>query len=57
MRSHSGVAAEMFKALSDAGINIEMISTSEIKVTVTVAEDDIDRAANVVHEAFGLGQG
>jgi aspartate kinase len=45
----------MFKALSDAGINIEMISTSEIKVTVTVAEDDIDRAANVVHEAFGLG--
>jgi aspartate kinase len=57
MRSHSGVAAEMFKALSDAGINIEMISTSEIKVTVTVAEGDIDRAANVVHEAFGLGQG
>jgi aspartate kinase len=56
MRSHSGVAAEMFKALSDAGINIEMISTSEIKVTVTVAEGDIDRAANVVHEAFGLGQ-
>lgn len=57
MRSHSGVAAEMFKALSDADINIEMISTSEIKVTVTVAEADIDRAANVVHEAFGLGQG
>lgn len=55
MRSHSGVAAEMFKALSDAGINIEMISTSEIKVTVTVAEGDIDRAANVVHDAFGLG--
>lgn len=55
MRSHSGVAAEMFKALSDAGINIEMISTSEIKVTVTVAEGDIDQAANVVHEAFGLG--
>ena len=55
MRSHSGVAAELFKSLSDAGINIEMISTSEIKVTVTVAEGDIDRAANVVHEAFGLG--
>ena len=55
MRSHSGVAAEMFNALSDSGINIEMISTSEIKVTVTVAEGDIDRAANVVHEAFGLG--
>jgi len=55
MRSHSGVAAEMFKALADAGVNIEMISTSEIKISVTVAEGDIDRAANVVHEAFGLG--
>jgi aspartate kinase len=55
MRSHSGVAAEMFKALSDAGINIEMISTSEIMVTVTVADGHLDRAANVVHDAFGLG--
>ncbi|MEM7697023.1 MAG: aspartate kinase [Verrucomicrobiota bacterium] len=56
MRSHSGVAAEMFAALSDAGINIEMISTSEIKVTVTVAEEEIDRAAQVMHAAFGLDQ-
>tara|TARA_R110002096_G_scaffold40688_26_gene110425 strand:+ start:6051 stop:7277 length:1227 start_codon:yes stop_codon:yes gene_type:complete len=56
MRSHSGVAAEMFKALSEADINIEMISTSEIKVTVTVAEDQIDKAANVMHETFGLGK-
>lgn len=54
MRSHSGVAAEMFKALSGAGVNIEMISTSEIKVTVTVAEDQIDQAAQVMHDAFGL---
>ncbi|MCG8600990.1 MAG: aspartate kinase, partial [Verrucomicrobiales bacterium] len=54
MRSHSGVAAEMFQALSEAGINIEMISTSEIKITVTVAEEDIDRAAQVMHDAFGL---
>jgi aspartate kinase len=54
MRSHSGVAAEMFQALSGAGINIEMISTSEIKITVTVAEDQIDEAAKVMHEAFGL---
>lgn len=54
MRSHSGVAAEMFKALSEAGVNIEMISTSEIKVTVTVAEDQIDQAAQVMHDAFGL---
>ncbi|MGB0155269.1 MAG: aspartate kinase [Verrucomicrobiales bacterium] len=54
MRSHSGVAAEMFKALSEAGVNIEMISTSEIKVTVTVAEDQINQAAQVMHDAFGL---
>lgn len=54
MRSHSGVAAQMFKALSEGGINIEMISTSEIKITVTVAEDQIDEAARVTHAAFGL---
>jgi len=56
MRSHSGVAAEMFKALSEGGVNIEMISTSEIKVTVTVSEDQIDQAAQVMHDAFGLAE-
>ncbi len=56
MRSHSGVAAEMFKALSAAGINIEMISTSEIKITVTVSEEQIDDAAKVMHDAFGLAK-
>lgn len=56
MRSHSGVAAEMFKALSDSGVNIEMISTSEIKVTVTVSEDQINKAAQVMHDAFGLAE-
>ncbi|MEM9283915.1 MAG: aspartate kinase [Verrucomicrobiota bacterium] len=56
MRSHSGVAAEMFKALADGGVNIEMISTSEIKVTVTVAEEQIDTAAKVIHESFGLAE-
>ena len=54
MRSHSGVAAKMFKALGDAGINIGMISTSEIKISVTVEESDIEEAARVVHEAFDL---
>ena len=54
MRSHSGVASEMFQALADAGINIQMISTSEIKTAVIIAEDSIDQAANVVHKAFGL---
>ena len=56
MRSHSGVAAEMFAALSKAGVNIEMISTSEIKITVTVQEDQIDTAAKAAHEAFGLSE-
>jgi aspartate kinase len=54
MRSHSGVAATMFKALGDAGINIGMISTSEIKIAVTVDETRIEDAARVVHDAFEL---
>ena len=54
MRSHSGVASRMFGALADAGINIQMISTSEIKVAVTVDEAEIERAARAVHTAFGL---
>ncbi len=54
MRSHSGVAAKMFSALSQAGINIQMISTSEIKTAVTVNESEIENAAKVVHTAFGL---
>ncbi len=54
MRSHSGVAATMFKSLGDAGINIGMISTSEIKIAVTVDETRIEDAARAVHDAFGL---
>ncbi len=54
MRSHSGVAATMFKALGDKGINIGMISTSEIKIAVTVDEVYIEDAARAVHDAFGL---
>ncbi len=54
MRSHSGVAAKMFSALAHAGINIQMISTSEIKTAVTVNESEIENAARVVHTAFGL---
>lgn len=57
MRSHSGVAATMFKALGDAGINIGMISTSEIKIAVTVDEQRIEDAARAVHDAFGLDKG
>ena len=54
MRSHSGVAAKLFAALSQAGINIQMISTSEIKIAVILDEAKIAEAANVAHEAFGL---
>jgi aspartate kinase len=54
MRSHSGVAAKMFEALGKAGINIGMITTSEIKISVTVDEAHIEEAARVVHEAFDL---
>ncbi|MBL9179932.1 MAG: aspartate kinase [Verrucomicrobiaceae bacterium] len=54
MRSHSGVAAKMFKALADAKINIQMISTSEIKTAVIVEETEVENAARVVHTAFGL---
>ena len=54
MRSHSGVAAKMFESLGEAGINIGMISTSEIKISVTVDEREIEEAARVVHTAFNL---
>jgi len=54
MRSHGGVAAKMFEALSRGGINIDMISTSEIKTAVIIDETKIGEAANLVHEAFGL---
>ncbi len=56
MRSHSGVAARLFEALSAGGINIQMISTSEIKTAVIIAEARIAEAANLAHEAFGLGK-
>jgi aspartate kinase len=54
MRSHSGVAAKLFDALSSGGINIQMISTSEIKTAVIIDESHIAQGANLVHEAFGL---
>lgn len=56
MRSHSGVAAKAFKALADGGINIMMISTSEIKVSCVVAAEEVDRAVRILHDAFELGR-
>jgi len=54
MRTHSGVAAALFDALAKAAINIELISTSEIKISVVIAKDKADEAARVAHKAFGL---
>ncbi|MEM9445943.1 MAG: aspartate kinase [Verrucomicrobiota bacterium] len=54
MRSHSGVAAGLFTALADKGINIQMISTSEIKISVVVDEASADEAAKATHERFSL---
>lgn len=52
MQSHSGVASRMFEALFEANINIRMISTSEIKISVLIAKADADRAVNAIHDAF-----
>jgi aspartate kinase len=57
MRSHSGVAAKMFELLGEANINIQMITTSEIKISVIVDEERIDEGANLVHGGFGLSEG
>ena len=54
MRSHAGIAARMFKALSEKGINIEVISTSEIKISVLIAADYTELAVRALHTAYGL---
>lgn len=56
MSSHPGVAAKMFEALSNNGINIKMISTSEIRITVVVDEYNADRAVRCIHDAFALAE-
>jgi aspartate kinase len=54
MRSHPGVTAKFFSAIADAGVNIEMISTSEIRISVVVDGDDVDNAVGAAHRAFDL---
>jgi aspartate kinase len=54
MKTHSGVSATLFGALAKAGVNIEMISTSEIRISVVTNVEQVDEAAKVVHTAFGL---
>jgi len=54
MRSHAGVASQMFKALADVGINIQMITTSEIKISVIIEEKFLELAVRALHSSFGL---
>ncbi|MBD3669408.1 MAG: aspartate kinase [Gammaproteobacteria bacterium] len=56
MRSHAGIASTMFKALADEGINIQMISTSEIKISVVVDEKYLELGVRALHSSFGLDQ-
>jgi hypothetical protein len=56
MRSHSGVAARMFECLGRGGINIQLVSTSEIKIAVIIDEKDAERAAQLIHGEFGLAR-
>ena len=57
MRSHPGVSATFFSALAEAGVNIEMISTSEIRISVVVDQNDVDAAVSSAHKAFELEAG
>ncbi|MGH8093440.1 MAG: aspartate kinase [Chthoniobacterales bacterium] len=56
MRSHAGVASKLFACLGEAGVNIQLISTSEIKIAVVIDEGELERAAQAVHAAFGLAR-
>jgi aspartate kinase len=54
MRTHPGVTARLFTAIAEAGVNIDMISTSEIRISVIVEEANVDAAVNAAHQAFDL---
>ena len=54
LKSHAGVAATMFRAMADRGINIQAISTSEIKISVLIDEDETELAVRVLHSAYEL---
>ena len=57
MKSSPGIAARMFRVLADEGVNIEMISTSTIRISVVIPTADVERAARALHSAFGLDSG
>jgi aspartate kinase len=54
MRSHAGVASRLFESLASEQINVRLVSTSEIKIAVLIAEEDIERAVRALHQAYGL---
>ncbi len=54
MKTHPGVAAQMFRALADAGVNLDMISTSSIRISCVISADEVERAVRALHESFGL---
>ncbi len=56
MKTHPGVAAEMFRSLADAGVNLDMISTSTIRITAVIAADEVAKAVRALHAAFGLAE-
>ena len=56
MRNHAGVAARMFRLLAENDINIQAISTSEIKVSCLIKEEHADRAVSILHDGFDLGK-
>jgi aspartate kinase len=55
MKTHPGVAARMFQALAEAGVNLDMISTSTIRITAVISADEVDQAVKALHDAFDLG--
>ncbi len=57
MRTHPGVAAKMFQTLADMGINLDMISTSPIKISCVIDKDRVDEAVRTLHSVFGLDEG
>jgi aspartate kinase len=56
MKSHTGVSADMFEALSDAGVNIEMISTSAIRISCIIRAADVAKAVRAIHDRFRLSE-
>jgi aspartate kinase len=57
MKTHPGVAALMFRTLADAGVNLDMISTSSIRISCVISAEQVQTAVRALHEAFGLSEG